>query len=393
MRFIDNPKNNDKLSALGFGFMRVGRDESKNEELLKFAVENGINYIDTAYIYPGNEDLLGRLLEKTGLRTSVKIATKLPTYLTKNTDDAKRIFAASMRRLRTDYIDYYLIHMLANVAELDRLKKIGVLDYLIELKKSGTIKNLGFSYHGNSNSFIELINAYDWDFCMIQYNYIDEHTQAGRKGLEHAAGKNIPVIIMEPLRGGMLADKNRLPGDVMKIINDFPEKREPVEWALRWLWNQPAVSMVLSGMKNINDMKSNIKICNSINPETINADETQAIEQITNIFRKQQYVPCTACGYCVPCPRGVDIPQCFDLYNQRAQKNHKSNIISKGLARTFYLMRTLGANAGKCSGCRACEPKCPQEIGIAAEMGRVRRKMEGLFYRPVSYIIKKFLKR
>jgi hypothetical protein len=184
-----------------------------------------------------------------------------------------------------------------------------------------------------------------------------------------------------------------MPDEALKIFNDFPVKREPAEWALKWLWNQPAVTMVLSGMKNLQNMETNIRVCNDSLPDKLDPDELRVFGRVMEIFRSRQYVPCTGCGYCVPCPRGVDIPQCVDLYNQRAQMNYKSSFVSKRQAWVFYVMRTLGANAGRCNGCRACEPKCPQGIKIADEMKQVRKKMEGVFYRPISYLLKKFMKR
>jgi hypothetical protein len=281
--------------------------------------------------------------------------------------------------------------MLGSLNDWQRLCGIGIPGFLEGLKSSGKIRNIGFSFHGGSGEFLKVIDAYGWDFCMMQYNYIDEHTQGGRKGIERCIEKKVAVIVMEPLRGGMLAD--RLPDGAVKIFNDFPVKRKPAEWALRWLWNQPGVSTVLSGMKTMQNLRDNIQAADDSGAGMLSEDENRVFERVTDVFRSQQYVGCTSCGYCLPCPRGVEIAQCFDLYNQRAQANFKSRLISKGHAWFYYILRTMGGNAGLCNGCRACEPKCPQGLEIAVELGRVRRRMEGPLYRPVRYLVKKILKR
>ncbi|MCL2702707.1 MAG: aldo/keto reductase [Defluviitaleaceae bacterium] len=385
MKYRENPKNSDSISALSFGYMRINKNDAKNEEMLRFAVEQGVNYIDTAYIYPGNEATLGRLLERTGLRDKVKIATKLPTYLVGKPADAERIFNVSLERLRTGFVDYYMIHMLTGVNDWERLKSLGILEWIVEKKKSGKIKNFGFSYHGGTDAFVALIDAFDWDFCMIQYNYVDEHTQAGRRGLEYAAGKGVPVVIMEPLRGGTLANVKRLPSGVMDIFNKYPVKRHPAEWALRWLWNQPGILTVLSGMKDMQNLRDNIRAAEESEPGMLNEKEFEVYNRVIDVFRKQTSVPCTSCGYCMPCPRGVDIPQCFDLYNQRALGSYQ--------ALGFYIIRTHGTNASLCSDCGKCEPLCPQGIEVRKELRGVRKRMEGFWYRPIRFAAKKFMKR
>ena len=220
-------------------------DLEKTEKEIIAAYEAGVNYYDTAYVYGGSEDALGKILEKNGIRDKVNIATKLPHYLIKKADSMEKYFAEQLRRLRTDHVDYYLMHMLTDVKTWDRLKELGIIEWLEEKKKSGAIRQIGFSYHGNSDMFCELVDAYDWDFCQIQYNYMDEHSQAGRKGLQYAASKKLPVIIMEPLRGGKLV--GLLPEEAKKLMEEYPVKRSPAEWAFRWLWNQPEVTCVLSG--------------------------------------------------------------------------------------------------------------------------------------------------
>ena len=247
-------KYGNKISVLGYGCMRftqrAGRiDLEKTEKELLEAYKSGVNYYDTAYIYPGSEAALGEILERNHLRDQVNIATKLPHYMIKSREDAEKYFQEELRRLRTDHVDYYLMHMLTDVKTWERLKTLGIDSWIKEKMESGAIRQIGFSYHGNSDMFCQVLDAYDWDFCQIQYNYLDEHSQAGRKGLHHAASKGIPVVIMEPLRGGRLV--NNLPEKAQKLFRDYEIKRSPAEWAFRWLWNQPEVTCVLSGMNSM----------------------------------------------------------------------------------------------------------------------------------------------
>ncbi|MDO4542830.1 MAG: aldo/keto reductase, partial [Bacillota bacterium] len=256
MQYRTDPQNGNKLSVLGYGCMRYtkknGRlDWEKAEKEMARGIELGINYFDTAYTYRGCEELLGNFLAK-GYRDKVYIATKLPHYQIKTLEDAKNIFAQELERLQTDYIDYYLIHMLTDIKALERLKAIGVMDWLRELKTQGVIHNLGFSYHGGTKGFINILDAYPWDFTQIQFNYMDEHSQAGRKGLEYAHSKNLPVIIMEPLRGGRLTKD--LPPKAKELFASYAPQRSPAYWGLKWLWNEPGVTVVLSGMNDINQV-------------------------------------------------------------------------------------------------------------------------------------------
>ncbi|MBQ0110656.1 MAG: aldo/keto reductase, partial [Oscillospiraceae bacterium] len=241
-------KYGNRLSVLGYGCMRFTQkaghiDLAKAEREIKIAMDGGVNYFDTAYIYPGSEAALGEILQRNGWRDKIYIATKLPHYLIKKSDSAEKFFTEQLRRLRTDYVDYYLMHMLTDDVTWERLKNLGICEWLEEKKKSGQIKQVGFSYHGNSDTFIKLLDAYEWDFCQIQYNYIDEHSQAGRTGLEEAKKRGIPVVIMEPLRGGRLADG--LPKAAKEIFENAGHP--PVYFAFNWLWSQEGITTVLSG--------------------------------------------------------------------------------------------------------------------------------------------------
>ena len=310
----------NKLSVLGFGCMRfqqkMGRiDMEKAEEQIMLAYKGGVNYYDTAYIYPGSEAAIGEIFEKNGIRKDIHIATKLPHYLIKTIGDMDRIFDEELKRLRTDYVDYYLMHMLTDVAAWERLKKMGVEKWLADKKASGAIRQVGFSYHGNSDMFCTLVDAYDWDFCQIQYNYMDEHSQAGRKGLYHAHAKGIPVIIMEPLRGGKLV--NNLPDTAKKVFADHKPFHTPAQWAFRWLWDQPEVTVVLSGMNTNEMVEDNMKTASETDTGSLTAEDQAMLQDVVKAINAGMKVGCTGCGYCMPCPKGVDIPGTFAAYNRR----------------------------------------------------------------------------
>ena len=250
-------KYGNALSILGFGCMRFPADKAEAEREVLYAIDQGVNYFDTAYIYPGNESALGEILHKNNAREKVRIATKLPHYLIKSVDGLEKMFQEQLKRLKTDYVDYYLMHMLSDIAAWERLREMGIEGWLKEKQACGQIRQVGFSYHGNTEMFCTLVDAYDWDMCMIQYNYLDEHSQAGRRGLEYAHAKGLPVMIMEPLRGGRLV--NKLPVEAHKIFAGYPVQNTPAQWAFRWLWNQKEVTCVLSGMNSGAMVRENIE--------------------------------------------------------------------------------------------------------------------------------------
>ena len=272
-----NQKNGDELSILGFGCMRfpmkgTGIDEPRSIALIRSAIDQGVNYFDTAYFYHGgkSESLLGEALTG-GYRSKVKIATKLPPFMVSKLEGAKKIFETQRTKLKTDYIDYYLLHMMSDKATLDRMVQIGVMEWLEKLKEEGSILNIGFSFHGGKADFEQLLTAYPWDFCQIQYNYLDENNQATKSGLELAGSMGIPVIIMEPLRGGKLV--NNLPEQVVKTFRDYDEKRTPVDWALRWIWNHPQVTVVLSGMSDEQQLAENLDIASTARANSFSFEE------------------------------------------------------------------------------------------------------------------------
>jgi len=384
-------KTGDSLSILGFGCMRFpGKggsiDYERTERLILQAIEKGVNYFDTAYIYHAgrSESILGNILAK-GSRDKVKIATKLPPYFVRSRRDMDNILDNQLRRLKTDRIDYYLMHALNDMEGWNRLKELGVLEFIEEAKSDGKIINIGFSFHGDRNEFKAIIDDFPWDFCQIQYNYLDEHFQAGREGLEYAASKGLGVIIMEPLRGGSLV--GRIPEPVKKIWETAEVKRTPADWALRWLWNQPGINVVLSGMNDEAQLEENVRVASEVTPGTLTESELALYEKVKNEYKRLMKVACTGCAYCMPCPAGVDIPMCFGYYNSKHLFNLKH-------ARWQYIGFAGGLSGGGkpsyaslCKNCGKCEKVCPQHIPIRAKLKEAARELEIPALRPVLGVV------
>jgi len=338
-------------------------DFDKAEKELLEAYNNGVNYFDTAYIYSGSEALIGEIFEKNKIREKINIATKLPQYLVGSTATADRYFNEELKRLRTDYIDYYLMHMITDINQWTKLQKIGMEEWIAQKKESGQIRNIGFSYHGDSENFIKVLNAYDWDFCQIQYNYVDEHTQAGVEGLKAAAEKGIPVIIMEPLRGGKLV--NLLPEEAKKLIKEDPSGYTAPELAFRWLWNQPEVTCVLSGMNSLEMVQENCRVASEMEAGTLSEESLALVQKLRDIFLAATKVGCTECRYCMPCPKNVNIPAIFRCYNLMYSENKSSG------RREYYQTVALNGDpsfASQCIQCGKCEQHCPQHIPIREKL-------------------------
>ncbi|MBR4287968.1 MAG: aldo/keto reductase [Clostridia bacterium] len=382
----------NELSVLGFGCMRfpskMGRiNMEETEKEILFAVENGINYFDTAYIYPGSEAALGEILEKNGLRDGVKIATKLPHYLIKKREDIEKMFREELRRLRTDHVDFYLMHMLTDQETFLRLKDLGVCEWIEEKKKSGEIGQIGFSYHGNSTSFCELVDAYPWDFTMIQYNYMDENSQAGKKGLRYAHSKGLSVMIMEPLRGGKLV-KN-LSREAKELFSSHPRGLSPASWSFRWLWNQPEVTVVLSGMNSMEMLKENIAEASSASVGEFGEEEDIFLKKVVLAINSGMKVGCTGCGYCMPCPKKVDIPGTFSAYNRIYSENKFWGLVE------YFMCTALRQNttsASQCISCGKCEHHCPQNIPIRKCLKDACKELEGPIYKIAKKIAKAFVR-
>ncbi len=388
-----NYRTEDNLSILGFGCMRfpqkgVSFDYEEIERELLYAIDKGVNYFDMAYIYNGIEEAFGLVMEKCGFRDKVNIATKLPHYMMKSVEDMQTHFDEQLRRLRTDHVDYYLMHMLPDLKTWKDLVDRGAVRWLEGLKAAGKIRKIGFSFHGNTNLFIELLNAYDWDFCQVQYNYMDETSQAGRRGIEEAYAKGIPVIIMEPLKGGRLV--NNLPGEAYRIFASSHRGYSPAEWGLRWLWDQPGVSCILSGMNSMDQVSENIRIASEVTVGSFTDEDRETIERARNVIKQKTKVPCTGCAYCMPCPFGVDIPGSFHCLNTSYTDNYFIGIKEYAMCTALKKQNSL---ASLCRECGRCEQHCPQHIEIRKELKAVKRRFENPAFRAVVYVYNKVLKR
>ena len=386
-------KYGNEISILGFGCMRFPRsmgkiDMAETEREILTAIRAGVNYFDTAYIYPGSEAALGEILAKNDVREQVYIATKLPHYLVRSADGPEKIFAEELKRLKTDYVDYYLMHMLADVDTWERMKNLGIVEWLEEKKASGAIRQVGFSYHGNSEMFCKLVDAYDWDFCQIQYNYMDEHSQAGRRGLNYAHEKGLPVVIMEPLRGGKLV--NRLPEEAKRIFEEYSVQHTPAQWAFRWLWNQPEVTCVLSGMNSDEMVRDNIQTASTVEVGELGQAEEEMLHRVVAAINAKMKVGCTGCGYCMPCPKNVDIPGTFSAYNRRYSEGKFWGLVDYAMCTA---LRKTPTSASNCVGCGLCESHCPQQIRIREHLKNAAKEMEGPLYRTarkLNQILKAF---
>lgn len=376
-----NDRYGNPISILGYGCMRftqsAGRvDVDKAEKEIMEAYRAGVNYFDTAYVYPGSEAALGEILHRNGIREKVNIATKLPHYLIKKPESMETYFGEELRRLQTDHVDYYLMHMLTDTKTWQRLCDLGIVQWLKEKKKSGQIRQVGFSYHGNSDMFCKLLEVYDWDFCQIQYNYLDENSQAGVTGLHRAAEKGLPVIIMEPLRGGRLT--GGLPASAKHVIAHVQPAYTPAQWAFRWLWDQKEMTCVLSGMNSLEMVQENICTADGCQPGCVTEEERAIYRKLVAAINENMKVGCTGCRYCMPCPRGVDIPGTFAAYNRMASDGYW-----KALTEYFMItgVRQDYTGPGNCIGCGKCEQHCPQHLPIRQELQNAKKQLEGIPYR------------
>jgi len=376
MQYREFGKKDFKVSALGFGCMRLPIinndtkkiDEEKAISLIRYAVDNGVTYIDTAYPYhKGNSEIaVGKAL-KDGYREKVKLATKLPTWLTKSYEDFDKYLDEQLEKLQTDHIDMYLLHAL-NKERWDNLLELDIFKFIKSALSDGRIKQIGFSFHDKLDTFKEIVDGYDWDFCQIQYNFLDENYQAGTEGLEYAAKKGMAIVIMEPLKGGRLAKKP--PISVKEQWGKAETQKTPAEWALRWVFNHPEVTTVLSGMNSMEQIIENMKTSETALPNSLSAKDLELIDNVKGQYNELIKVQCTACNYCMPCPDGVDIPENFALLNEASMYNEQDT-----QSHAYNNELTLKQRAVSCVECGKCETLCPQHLEIRKHLKEVNKAM------------------
>ena len=372
-------RTGDEISPLGFGAMRLplknGRiNRELAKEMLYHAIDSGINFIDTAYLYGDSETFLGEALQGE-YRDKVKICTKLPSINVRKYEDMENLLDEQLKRLQRDCIDYYLIHAV-DLKTMNRLLKRDLVKFITKAKGDGKIKHVGFSYHGPREEFETVIDSYDWDVVMIQYNYFDENTQASLEGIEHAASKGMGIFVMEPLKGGILAGK--MPSEAEAIFRKADPNKSNAQWAFEWVLNNGNITCVLSGMNSIEQIDENIAIARKTTPLSLSFEEMETIEYVKRFMRNSLKINCSTCGYCMPCPQGVNIPECMKIYNEKYLFGHKGLFNQSRIDYFQYVGGIMGneGNAGKCNGCGKCLRKCPQKLDIISELKKVKGEFE-----------------
>ncbi|XMB73128.1 aldo/keto reductase [Mycoplasmatota bacterium WC30] len=394
MQYRKMPNSDEKLSVLGFGCMRlptksggsysglIDKQTAKNQ--IRLAIDNGVNYLDTAFPYHmgASETFLGEVVLKDGYREKVKLATKLPCFFINKKEQIEEYFQKQLKKLQTDYFDYYLMHAL-NYDTWRKMVGFGIIEFMDKIRKEGKVKHIGFSFHDEPESFIKIVDEYNWEFAQVQYNIIDQHYQAGIEGIEYAHKKGLGIIIMEPLRGGALTSKT--PARVLDIYNSQNIKRSPAEWALRWIWNNPMVTLILSGMNNEEHILENIRVANETLPNSVSKEDLLVVDSVKAVYDDLLQVNCTGCGYCMPCPAGINIPAAFKNLND-------FHMFAKRGAKIAHLQSAgILTKDGKnhftsvCIDCGACEQKCPQNIEIRKEFKHVKKHLEGPVMRMIAW--------
>jgi predicted aldo/keto reductase-like oxidoreductase len=369
MQYRDFGKLDWKVSALGFGCMRLPTlegdhaniDEPEATRMLHYAIDHGVNYVDTAYPYHGgnSERFVGRAL-KGGYREKVRLATKLPCWKVETAEDFDALLNEQLEKLQDEHIDFYLLHAL-NKERWPQVRDLGVREWAEGAIADGRIGHIGFSFHDDYDAFQTIIDEYDgWTFCQIQHNYIDIENQAGTKGLKYADSKGLAVVIMEPILGGRLVDP---PEQIQALWDSAAKKRTPADWALQWLWNQPEVAVVLSGMSTMQHVEENVASAEASGVGTLTEEELALVAQVREKYKELCPIPCTKCGYCMPCPNGVDIPRNFAVYNEGVMYD-KPDRAREG----YNNWMDEEKRASQCIQCRECEEKCPQSIVISEWM-------------------------
>ncbi len=393
MNYRYNKKTGDEISLLGFGCMRLPTkmgqiDVLESVSMIKYAIQNGVNYLDTAYPYHNfkSESFLGEYILNQDFAKGVKVATKMPVYLVRKYEDFENIFAKQYNKLKVDTIDYYLLHAI-NKSSYEEMVELNIHEFLLKKQRQGMIKNIGFSFHGKLEGFKYIIDSYDWDFCQIQLNIVDENFQAGIEGLKYASSKGVSVIIMEPLRGGSLV--HSLPINAQNVYNNSKRNYSNVEWAFRYLYNNPDVLCVLSGMSTYNQVKENIEIASNCSVGCLDGDDLALLDLVKESYQSELEVNCTACGYCSDCPVSIDIPYAFQTLN--AYKLFKNNGERMLYAKSVGYNSDVPKWTSICIDCGKCEVHCPQDIMIRKEFKKVQKQVETKFIRLVTSLLRKVM--
>jgi len=395
LQYRIDKKSGNKLSVLGFGCMRFPKTRGKidpriTEEMIMRSVEMGVNYFDTAWVYPGSEEALGAVIKKNNIRDKVYITTKLPLVMLKGsgdyTDDFEKYFNQSLERLKTDYVDYYLMHMLTDIDQWKSLKGHGIENWILKKKKSGQIKQIGFSFHGPGNEFLKIIDDFDWELCLIQFNYSDENYQAGITGLR-AASEKMPVVIMEPLLGGKLA--TGLPKEAVKIFRDADSSLSPAGWGLNWVWDHKEVTTLISGISGIDQLEENIRLADASSAGMLGDTHKAVYKSVLEFVNRACKIRCTGCNYCMPCPAGVNIPGAFSAFNAMYAHGYTEGM--KQFITSTGFTSKKGSSPSLCKKCGKCESHCPQNIPIMKELVNVRRRMEPWWIKFGGLCVRAFL--
>ena len=372
-------KTGEEISPLGYGAMRLPLKNGKiNRELAKelifYAIDRGVNLIDTAYLYGDSEKFLGEILQGE-YKDKVMISTKMPAIHIRKYEDMEKALDEQLSRLKRDCIDYYLVHSV-DLKAMNRLLKRDLIKFLDKARDEGKIRHIGFSYHGVREEFEEVLDSYDWDVVMVQYNYFDENVQASMEGIEYAASKGIGVFVMEPLKGGILA--GRMPSEAEEIFKSADLDKSNAEWALQWVLNNRNVTCVFSGMNSIEQIDENIDVADRTVPMSMTFEELETIELVKRVLRNSLRINCSTCGYCMPCPQGVNIPECLKIYNEKYLFDHRGFLNTSLIDYFQYLSGVMGkpTNAGKCNACGKCLRKCPQKLDIIFELRKVKKEFE-----------------
>ncbi|RAP53535.1 MAG: hypothetical protein BZ138_00485 [Methanosphaera sp. rholeuAM270] len=403
MEYRTCAKSGKRISLLGFGAMRLKSERGNVDldlatELFSYAISNGINYFDTAYLYGNgsgsNERAVGSILEKLDCRDDVFISTKMNRLIIHSREDMDVMFESQLDNLRSDYIDYYFIHNVISFEDVSSLIDLGLLDFIEDRKSRGQIINIGFSFHGSFDDFRRILDLYDWDVTLLQYNYLDNNMQAGIEGIRLANSRDMSVIIMEPLKGGLLA--GLMPSSVQSLIDSGTSSRSNVDLALSWVFDTPEVTCVLSGMNSMDMLVENVDIVNRHEHSSLSEDEKCLVDDVRDILLDLNKINCTGCNYCMPCPRQVNIPGIFKMYNDKYLFAEKSNGLI-GHDFIFYAGNMLGVtgtphDASLCVDCGLCTTKCPQQLDIPSLIRIVDKEFHGWLVRPFVPVIKKLMK-